>query len=67
MMTRAVSRADLVIIPLQPSGLDARQAARAVELIQVEEETLGAWWNFVLSGNQDWRCHTDQIGTKDHC
>src|SRR4051794_38124299 len=41
MMTRAVSRADLVIIPLQPSGLDARQAARAVELIQVEEETLG--------------------------
>ena len=41
MMTRAVSRADVVIIPLQPSGLDARQAARAVELIQVEEETLG--------------------------
>jgi chromosome partitioning protein len=41
LMTRAVSRADLVIIPLQPSGLDARQAARAVELIQVEEETLG--------------------------
>jgi chromosome partitioning protein len=41
MMTRAVSRADLVIIPLQPSGLDARQAARAVNLIQVEEETLG--------------------------
>lgn len=41
MMTRAVSRADLVIIPLQPSGLDARQAARAVDLIQVEEETLG--------------------------
>ena len=41
LMTRAVSRADLVIIPLQPSGLDARQAARAVDLIQVEEETLG--------------------------
>lgn len=41
MMTRAVSRADLVIVPLQPSGLDARQAARAVDLIQVEEETLG--------------------------
>jgi len=41
MMTRAVSRADLVVIPLQPSGLDARQAARAVDLIQVEEETLG--------------------------
>src|SRR3954452_11055127 len=41
LMTRAVSRADLVVIPLQPSGLDARQAARAVDLIQVEEETLG--------------------------
>ena len=41
LMTRAVSRADIVIIPLQPSGLDARQAARAVDLIQVEEETLG--------------------------
>lgn len=41
LMTRAVSRADMVIIPLQPSGLDARQAARAVDLIQVEEETLG--------------------------
>jgi chromosome partitioning protein len=41
MMTRAVSRADLVVIPLQPSGLDARQAARAVDLIQIEEETLG--------------------------
>ena len=40
LMTRAVSRADLVIIPLQPSGLDARQAARAVDLIQIEEETL---------------------------
>lgn len=41
MMTRAVARADMVIIPLQPSGLDARQAARAVDLIGVEEETLG--------------------------
>jgi chromosome partitioning protein len=39
MMTRAVSRADLVVIPLQPSGLDARQAARAVDLIQIEEDS----------------------------
>lgn len=40
MVSRAISCADLTIIPLQPSGLDAKQAARAVDLIREEEELL---------------------------
>jgi chromosome partitioning protein len=40
MVSRAISRADLVIIPLQASAVDARQASRAVSLVQEEEETL---------------------------
>lgn len=37
MVAYAISRADLVIIPTQPSQLDARQAARAVALIKQQE------------------------------
>jgi chromosome partitioning protein len=40
LVSRAISRADLVIIPLQASYVDARQASRAVGLVQEEEETL---------------------------
>jgi chromosome partitioning protein len=40
LVSRAISRADLVIIPLQASFVDARQASRAVGLVQEEEETL---------------------------
>jgi chromosome partitioning protein len=40
LVSRAISRADLVIIPLQASFIDARQASRAVGLVQEEEETL---------------------------
>jgi chromosome partitioning protein len=40
LVSRAISRADLVIIPLQASYVDARQASRAVALVQEEEETL---------------------------
>lgn len=40
LVSRAISRADLVIIPLQASGIDARQASRAVDLIREEEEML---------------------------
>ncbi len=41
LVSRAITQADLVLIPLQASGVDARQASRAVELIQEEEEALG--------------------------
>ena len=39
-MSRAIARADLVLIPLQPSALDAKQAGRAVDLVRQEEEVL---------------------------
>lgn len=41
LVSRAISRADLVIIPMQASAVDARQASKAVGLIQEEEEVLG--------------------------
>lgn len=40
LVSRAISHADLVVIPLQASGVDARQASRAIELIHEEEEAL---------------------------
>lgn len=41
LVSRAITQADLVLIPLQASGVDARQASRAVNLIHEEEEALG--------------------------
>lgn len=41
LVSRAITQADLVLIPLQASGVDARQASKAVSLIQEEEEALG--------------------------
>ena len=41
LVSRAISRADIIIIPMQASGVDARQASKAVGLIQEEEEVLG--------------------------
>lgn len=41
LVSRAITQADLVLIPLQASGVDARQAGRAVALIHEEEEALG--------------------------
>lgn len=41
LVSRAITQATLVLIPLQASGVDARQASRAVELIHEEEEALG--------------------------
>lgn len=38
--SRAISRADLVVIPIQASAMDARQASRAVQLISEEEQML---------------------------
>ncbi|WP_234731774.1 ParA family protein [Acidocella facilis] len=40
MVSRAIMHADLVLVPLQASIVDAVQANRAVGLIQEEEETL---------------------------
>jgi len=38
LVSRAIARATLVLIPLQGSAVDARQASRAVGLIREEEE-----------------------------
>lgn len=38
LVSRAISRADQVLIPLRASSVDARQAARAVALVHNEEE-----------------------------
>jgi chromosome partitioning protein len=46
LVSRAISRADLVVVPLQASAVDARQASRAVALVQEEEETLARRINF---------------------
>lgn len=40
LVSRAITQADLVLIPLQASGVDARQASRAVALVHEEEEAL---------------------------
>ncbi|SNT11883.1 chromosome partitioning protein [Granulicella rosea] len=40
LVSRAITQADLVLVPLQASGVDARQASRAIALIHEEEETL---------------------------
>ena len=37
-MTRAIVRSDLVLIPMQPSALDAEQAGRMVGLVRQEQE-----------------------------
>ena len=41
LVSRAITQADLVLIPLQASALDSNEASRAVGLIQEEEEALG--------------------------
>jgi chromosome partitioning protein len=41
MVSRAIARSDLVIIPMQASAVDAAQAARAVGLVREEEQVLG--------------------------
>ncbi len=40
LVSRAITQADLVLIPLQASALDSNEASRAVGLIREEEETL---------------------------
>jgi chromosome partitioning protein len=41
LMSRAVGRSQFVVIPLQPSDLDADEAAKAVRLVRAEEKSFG--------------------------
>src|SRR6476661_7594378 len=40
MVSRAIARSDLVLIPMQASAVDAAQAARAVGLVKEEEQVM---------------------------
>lgn len=40
MVSRAITRSDLVLIPMQASAVDAAQAARAVGLVREEEKVI---------------------------
>lgn len=40
MVSRAMTRSDLVLIPMQASAVDAAQAARAVSLVREEQEVI---------------------------
>jgi chromosome partitioning protein len=40
MVSRAIARSDLVLIPMQASAVDAAQAARAVGLVREEEQVI---------------------------
>lgn len=46
LVSRAISRANLVVVPLQASAVGARQGSRAVSLVQEEEEALSRQINF---------------------
>lgn len=41
LVSRAVSQADLVIVPMQPTALDAEIGSEALALVREEEEALG--------------------------
>lgn len=50
--SRAIIRADLTLIPLGGSALDAKQAARAVGLVRESEEDIGRKLSFTLAFNR---------------
>lgn len=50
--SRAIIRADLTLIPLAGSALDAKQAARAVGLVRESEEDIGRKLQFTLAFNR---------------
>ena len=52
MTSRAIMRADLTIIPLSGSALEAKQAARAVTLVRESAEDMGRELPFVLTFNR---------------
>ena len=41
LVSRAISQADLVIVPMQPTALDAERGSEALALVREEEEALG--------------------------
>lgn len=41
LVSRAISQADLVIVPMQPTALDAEIGSEALALVREEEEALG--------------------------
>ena len=41
MVSRAITRSDLVVVPMQASAVDAAQAARAISLVREEEQVIG--------------------------
>ena len=41
LVSRAISQADLVIVPMQPTALDAELGSEALALVKEEEEALG--------------------------
>ena len=41
MVSRAISQADLVLVPMQPTALDAEIGSEALALVREEEEALG--------------------------
>lgn len=52
MTSRAIMRADLTIIPLAGSALEAKQAARAVTLVRESGEDIGRDLPYVLAFNR---------------
>lgn len=50
--SRAIIRSDLTLIPLGGSALEAKQAARAVNLVRESEEDTGRALNFTLVFNR---------------
>ena len=62
LVSRAITQADLVLVPLQASALDSNEASRAVGLIHEEEEALEGRGN-PLSHHYD-RVLTTLITTK---
>ena len=50
--SRAIIRSDLTLIPLGGTALDAKQAARAVALVQESEEDIGRRLTFRLAFNR---------------
>lgn len=47
--TRAISQADLVLVPMRPTSLDVKIGAAAIQMVAEEEETLGRSIPFVVA------------------
>lgn len=47
--TRAISQADLVLVPMRPTSLDVKIGVAAIQMVAEEEETLGRTIPFVVA------------------